>query len=91
MGLARELVIAGRVPPAAAFRIEGKFSEHDLPLAGAVADQVLNLRGAVGVSPDTDGESAAWVQIGLSSNIEPENFQRPSQTIMCQPEEIPPV
>ncbi len=83
MGLARELVTAGRVPPTEAFRVEGMFSEHDLPLDGPAADRVLRLRGAVGIAPDRSGEAAAWVQVGLSSNVDPDRMERPTQTIVA--------
>jgi Ca-activated chloride channel homolog len=83
MGLARELVASGRVPPAEAFTVEGMFSEHDLPLSGEVSNSILNLRGALGLAPDLAGERAAWIQVGLSSNIDPENFPRPSLSLVA--------
>ncbi len=36
LALARELVKAGQVPPPEALLVEGAFSEHDLPLTGAL-------------------------------------------------------
>ena len=46
MGLARELIASGRVPPAEAFVVEGMFSEHDLGLTGEACARTLCLRGA---------------------------------------------
>ncbi|MBN1771215.1 MAG: VWA domain-containing protein, partial [Deltaproteobacteria bacterium] len=83
MTLARSLVEEGRVPPAEAFLPEAMFSEHDLPLTGAPCDTLLCLRGAIGVAPDADGNPAAWVQIGMSSTIDPETFERPTQTLVA--------
>jgi Ca-activated chloride channel family protein len=83
MGLARELIGKGRVPPAEAFNVEGMFSEHDLPLEGERCSTTLCLRGAMGIAPDEDEESSAWLQVGFSSTIDPETFQRPSLTIMA--------
>lgn len=83
MTLARSLVEEGRVPPAGAFLPEAMFSEHDLPLTGAPCDTLLCLRGALGVAPAADGTPAAWVQIGMSSTINPETFERPTQTIVA--------
>jgi Ca-activated chloride channel family protein len=83
MTLARSLVEEGRVPPAGAFLPEAMFSEHDLPLSGAPCDTLLCLRGVMGVAPAADGTPAAWVQIGMSSTIDPETFERPTQTIVA--------
>lgn len=83
MTLARSLVEEGRVPPAEAFLPEAMFSEHDLPLTGAPCDTLLCLRGAMGVAPDAAGDPAAWVQIGMSSTVNPETFERPTQTIVA--------
>ncbi len=83
MGLARELVEQGRVPPAEAFNVEGMFSEHDLPLDGPACSTTLCLRSAMGIAPDETDEGSAWVQIGFSSTINPETFERPSLTVMA--------
>lgn len=83
MGFARELVDAGRVPPPEAFVVEGKFSEHDLGLSGAFCERTLCLRGALGVAPDRNGEPSGWLQIGLSSSIDMETFDRPSLTLIA--------
>jgi Ca-activated chloride channel family protein len=83
MGLARELIAAGRVPPPEAFTVEGMFSEHDLPLTGETSDSILNLRGGLGYAPDFSGQSAGWLQVGMSSNIDPESFQRPSLSVIA--------
>lgn len=83
MSFARELVAQGQVPPPAAFVVEAMFSEHDLPLQGAPCDSVLCLRSAMGVSPNAAAEPAAWVQVGMSSTVDPDNFQRPSLAVVA--------
>jgi len=77
MKLARELVANGQVPPPDALLVEGMFSEHDLALEGPACDRTLCLRGALGAAPALDGADSAWLQVGLSSNVDPEAFQRP--------------
>lgn len=83
MGFARELVEEGQVPPPEAFNVEGMFSEHDLPLEGTQCSTTLCLRGAMGVAPDEDDQSSAWLQVGLSSTINPETYERPSLTVVA--------
>lgn len=83
MSFARETVDAGRVPPAAAFSAEAMFSEHDLPLEGGACETLLCLRAAGGVAPDVHGESSGWVQVGMSSTIDPEAFERPSLSVVA--------
>lgn len=83
MTLARELVDEGKVPPADAIIVEAMFSEHDLPVEGEPCDTTLCLRSVMGIAPDSDGEQAAWVQIGMSSTIDPDSFVRPSQTLVA--------
>ena len=83
INFARDIVDAGNVPPPEAFFVEGIFSEHDLPLEGEVCESTLCLRAATGVAPDATGKEAGWIQVGLSSNIVPENFEHPSQTIIA--------
>lgn len=83
MGLARELVANGRVPPPEAFLVEGMFSEHDLRVAGAPCGRTLCLRAALGVAPTLAGEASGWVQVGLSSTIDPATWERPSLTLIA--------
>ncbi len=83
MSFARETVEAGRVPPMEAFSAEAMFSEHDLPLEGEPCETLLCLRSASGVAPNIDGEPSAWVQVGMSSTIDPEAFERPSMSIVA--------
>ena len=83
MRFARDLVASGRVPPPAAFVVEGMFSEHDLGLSGAPCETLLCLRSAVGVAPAPDGEPMGWMQIGMSSTIDAESFERPSVTLVA--------
>lgn len=75
---ARDLVANGQVPPASALLVEAAFSEHDLPLGGAPCGRTLCLQNAMGVAPDLGGNTAAWLQIGMSSNVNPATFRRPS-------------
>lgn len=83
MSLARDLIAEGTVPPAEAFLVEGMFSEHELGLDGPACDTLLCLRGALGVAPSLDSEPSAWMQVGLSSTIDPETFERPSLTLIA--------
>lgn len=83
MSLARETVKAGRVPPAEAFVAEAMFSEHDLPLEGEPCDELLCLRAAGGLAPDAAGEPSAWVQVGMSSSVDPDAFERPSLSVVA--------
>jgi Ca-activated chloride channel family protein len=83
MTLARTIVEEGRVPPPESLIVEAMFSEHDLPLEGEPCRQTLCLRSALAVAPDAEGESAAWVQVGMSSTINPDTYVRPTQTIVA--------
>jgi Ca-activated chloride channel family protein len=83
MSFARELVVQGKVPPAGAFLAEAMFSEHDLPLEGAPCAKTLCLRGAMGIAPNAAGESSAWVQVGMSSSIDPPTYERPSVAVIA--------
>jgi Ca-activated chloride channel family protein len=78
MSFARDLVDSGQVPPAEAFFVEGMFSEHDLPLEGAPCATTLCLSSALGIAPTVDESPAAWLQVGLSSNVNPATYERPS-------------
>ncbi len=75
---ARALVANGQVPPASALLVEAAFSEHDLPLSATPCSRTLCLQSAVGVAPDLGGNAAGWLQIGMSSNVNPATFRRPS-------------
>jgi Ca-activated chloride channel family protein len=83
MTFARDTVGAGRVPPPEAFVVEAMFSEHDLPVEGAPCTTLLCLRAAIGRAPDRTDEPSAWVQVGMSSTIDPESFERPSLSIVA--------
>jgi len=53
------------VPPAESFVVEGMFSDHDLPIAGATCDKTLCLRGVNfkvrwKVTQFEKGRSATW-------------------------------
>jgi Ca-activated chloride channel family protein len=80
MRFARELIAQGQVPPAAALLVEGMFSEHDLGLTGAPCIDTLCLRAGLGIAPDRDGDARGWLQVGMSSNVDPETFPRPDTT-----------
>lgn len=75
--LARDLIARGQVPPAAALLVEAMFAEHDLGLAGPACADTLCLRGALGVAPEVEGDSRGWMQVGLSSTIDPATYVRP--------------
>jgi Ca-activated chloride channel family protein len=83
MTFARGVVENGQVPPPEAFVVEGMFSEHDLPLEGAPCSTLLCLRSAMGIAPNAAGSSAAWVQVGMSSTIDPATFKRPSLAVVA--------
>ncbi len=83
MGLARALVEEGRVPPPEAFVVEGMFSEHDLPVEGGACGDLLCVGSAGAIAPNLDGDARAWVQIGLSSTIDPETYERPSVSVIA--------
>ncbi len=83
MGFARELIASGQVPPPEAFVVEGMFSEHELGLSGEACERVLCLRSAIGVAPTLEGKASGWLQIGLSSTIDPDTFERPSLTLIA--------
>lgn len=83
MSFARNLVIQGKVPPAEAFIVEAMFSEHDLPVDGPICETTLCLRGAMGIAPDENKSQAGWVQIGMSSNIVSNEFQRDAITLIA--------
>ncbi|MEZ4389042.1 MAG: VWA domain-containing protein [Candidatus Krumholzibacteriia bacterium] len=83
MQFARELISSGMVPPPEAFTVEGMFSEHDLPLAGDPPTEVLTLRGAAGCAPDLAGEPRGWLQVGMSSSVDPETFERTTLSVIA--------
>ncbi|MFH1468524.1 MAG: VWA domain-containing protein [Pseudomonadota bacterium] len=83
MGLAREMIASGYVPPPEAFVVEGMFSEHDLGLEGEACETLLCLRAAGGSAPDGDGNAAGFVQVGMSSTIDPDHYDRPSVTLVA--------
>lgn len=83
MGLARALVEEGRVPPPEAFVVEGMFSEHDLPVEGGACGDLLCVAAAGGVAPNLAGDTRAFAQIGLSSTVDPEAYERPSLSVIA--------
>lgn len=83
MGLARTLIENGQVPPPEAFVVEGMFSEHDLGLDGEPCSRELCLRTDLGIAPTLDDVQSGWLQVGLSSTIDPDTFERPSLTLIA--------
>ncbi|MBI2299620.1 MAG: VWA domain-containing protein [Armatimonadetes bacterium] len=79
---ARELINAGHVPPPEAFKVEGLFSEHDLPLEGQRSDRLFALKAGTGVTT-TEDKPSLWVQLGMSSNFDPEEYHRPPLTFVA--------
>ncbi len=78
IGLAREKIANGIVPNPEDFAAEGLYSEHDLPLDGPPCTETLCLRAAAAVAPAVDtGEGEVFIQLGMSSNVDPATFQRP--------------
>jgi Ca-activated chloride channel homolog len=82
LSLARALIAAGKVPPADALLVEAMFAEHDLPIEGALCERTLCVRAAAGFAPDRDGLPRGYAQVGLSSAINPDTWQRPSTTFI---------
>lgn len=77
LSLARAKVDAGEVPLVEDLPFEGLYSEHDLPLPGPACTDVLCLRTGTAVANDFDaGVPSAWVQLGLSSNVDLATFRR---------------
>ena len=79
---ARALVDQGRVPPAAALVPEGLLSEHDLALDGPACQSTLCLQSAGGIAPTLAGKQAMWLQVGMSSDVNPDTYQRPNVTFI---------
>ena len=69
---ARALIEQGVIPNVEAFVPEGILSEHDLPISGPDCTETLCLDAALGIAPDENGVISEWVQIGLSSHVEPD-------------------
>lgn len=79
IGLARNIVAAGRVPEPSAFVIEGLLSEHDIAIQHAPCDALLCFDAAVGVAPALDtGRETAFMVVGFSSNLERAELRRPA-------------
>ncbi len=78
IGYIRTVVDEGYIPLPFHLAVEGLFSEHDLPLEGtAPCDQLLCVRAGLGVAPALDsGEMNYFVQIGFSSGLRADTFQR---------------
>ncbi|HUS29832.1 MAG TPA: VWA domain-containing protein [Kofleriaceae bacterium] len=77
MRYARDLISKGVIPPPDAILVEAMFSEHDLALDGPPCARTLCLRSAAGFA-----DSRGFVQVGLSSTIDPETWERPPTTFI---------
>lgn len=77
-GYIREVVAEGYVPLPFHLATEGLFSEHDLPIeSDRPCEQLLCVRAAHGTAPDfATGEMSHYVQVGFSSNIDLNSFER---------------
>lgn len=77
---ARAKLAKGEVPRVEDFTFEGMFSEHDLPIGGPACNQLLCIRAGSATAPDVDASNkpAAWVQLGMSSNVDLSRFKRPN-------------
>lgn len=78
MSQAREIIAQGGVPGPQQFTAEGLFSEHDLTLANQpTCAQVLCLGSAAGLEVGLDdNQRDLFVQIGMSSSIRADAFER---------------
>lgn len=83
LAFARGLVEKGQVPPPEAVVVEAMFSEHDLPVAGPACAEALCVRGAHGIAPDLEDDPGLWLQVGLSSNVDPDTFVRPDLSLVA--------
>ena len=81
LSYARSAIERGEVPEADWILTEGLFSEHDLSLEGAPAEHLLSLNLGSGVVRDASGQGHYIVQVGMSSNIQPDQFKRPPLNI----------
>jgi len=78
MDYIRSLIEGGYVPDPELFHVEAIFSEYDLPIEGETGDGILNVRTSNGYAGDpTLPGNGLYVQMGFSSNIEPDTFERP--------------
>lgn len=78
LSVARALIASGQVPSADLILPEAMFAEHDLPLAGPPCDQAVCVKATAGLAPDADGVTKAWLQVGLSSAVNLDTWQRPA-------------
>ena len=77
IGLARDLIANGQIPLIEHFTVEGVFSEHDLPFREQSCGQTLCPRYGVAMySPLESDDQELLVQVGFTTNISAENFQR---------------
>ena len=74
---ARARIEAGYIPDAESYRVEGIFSEHDLPIASdSPCERLLCPRSAVARTTLLDGSERLLVQLGFATNTSPETFTR---------------
>ncbi|HTL35268.1 MAG TPA: VWA domain-containing protein [Kofleriaceae bacterium] len=82
MRYARDLISKGMIPPSDAILVEAMFSEHDLALDGPLCGRTLCLRAAGGFAPGLDGTGRGFAQVGLSSAVNPDTWERPATTFI---------
>lgn len=77
-GYVRSVVEWGYVPLPHHLDAAGLFSEHDLPVGADVpCAEILCVRSMLGEAPVFGGDAwAQWLQIGFSSTIDPDTFER---------------
>ncbi len=49
---------------------------------GAACERTLCLRAALGLAPDAAGAARGWLQVGMSSTIDPATWQHPPPTFV---------
>ncbi len=82
IGLARTIIGDGGIPDQSQFRVEGLFSEHDLPLPDeACADLLCPRAAATPVEPVDDAGPRMLVQLGFATSVTSETFQRQPQNM----------
>ena len=78
IGYARNLIESGEVPPADYIVPEGLFAEHDIPTPEKECNDPLCLSFGYAWAPGVDDESHdLFIQLGLASAINRDQFQRP--------------
>lgn len=78
IGYFRHIVSSGSIPASSTLTYAGLFSEHDIPITGPPCADDFCIRTALGVQKELGApERSAFIQLGLLSGIDLNNFQRP--------------